>query len=289
MFIFGCISGSLSILVFRTKSLLEVGCGRYLLINSINSLLTISMFTIKYFQLLIFQMNVITNRSFLYSNCLLTDVLLKTFLTTGDWFSACVAIERVFTAVQGISFNKSKSTFIAKRVIPIIFIVTIVSYIHDPITRQLIEDKDEERIWCIVNYSLKLKGYDRFINLFHFLTPFIINIISAVIIIVQVFRTRSKARKNASGVTLYAEINRHKHILISPCVLILLAFPRLFISFISRCMESAHNPWLFLVGYYISFVPPLLIIFVFVFPSEKYREKFNTIINKMRRRIRRNN
>jgi hypothetical protein len=255
MFVFGFISGLLSILVFRRKTSIEVGCGIYLLINSIISVITISTFTI-------------------------TDVLLRILLSSGDWLNACVAIERAFTAIQGLIFNKSKSVFTAKCVTPSIFILIILSYIHDPISRQLFDDEDEQRIWCIVKYSPKLRIYDTFINLFHFLMPFIINFLSALIIIIQLFRIRSKLQKKSSRQTLYVEVKRHKHLLISPCILILLAFPRLFISFPSRCMESVRDPWLFLTGYYISFVPPLLILIVFVLPSKKYRNQFLTIMKR---------
>jgi hypothetical protein len=110
--------------------------------------------------------------------------------------------------------------------------------------------------------------------------PFIINFLSALIIIIQVFRARSKVQKKSSCQIFYLEIKRHKHILISSFILILLAFPRLLISFLSGCMESARNPWLFLTGYYISFVPPLLIVTIFVLPSKKYRKEFFDVIGR---------
>ncbi|CAF3390101.1 unnamed protein product [Rotaria sp. Silwood2] len=283
MFIFGFINGLLSILIFQTKSSVVVGCRIYLLTTSIISLLTINIFTIKCWQLIFFQMNIITNRLFLYVNCLFTDVLLKILLSSGDWLNACVAIERAFTAIQGLNFNKSKSKYIAKCVLPIMFLLIIISYIHDPIFRELFDDEDESRIWCIVNYSSKLKIFDIFINIFHFLTPFIINFLSALIIIIQVFKTRRKIQKDLKRKTLiYAEIKRHKHILIAPCVLIILALPRLIISLLSRCMESARDPWLFLAGFYVSFLPSLLIIVVFVLPSEKYKDEFLRILRKKR-------
>ncbi|CAF1690682.1 unnamed protein product, partial [Rotaria sp. Silwood1] len=208
-------------------------------------------------------------------------------LSSGDWLNACVAIERAFTAIQGLNFNKSKSKYIAKCVLPIIFLLIIISYIHDPISRELFDDEDESRIWCIVYYSSKLKIFDTFINIFHFLTPFIINFLSALIIITKVFKTRTKIQKNLKHKTLiYAEIKRHKHLLIAPCVLIILALPRLIISLLSRCMESARDPWLFLAGYYVSFLPSLLIIVVFVLPSEKYKDEFLRILRKKHFRCR---
>jgi hypothetical protein len=283
MFIAGFISGSLSILTFKRKGSVVVGCGIYLLTASIISLLSISIFTIKYWQLVLFQMNSITNRSFIHFSCLLTDMLLKVFLCSVDWLNACVAIERALTAIQGVSFNKEKSRSMAKCIIPIVLLLIIVSYIHDPISRQLFHDEDEQRTWCTVNYSLKLKGYDTFINLFHFLTPFIINFVSALIIIIQVFRTRAKSQANVTRQSLlFAQIKRHKHLLISPCITILLVLPRLIISVTSRCMESPRDPWLLLTGYYISSVPPLLISVIFILPSEKYTDEFLTVIRRKR-------
>jgi hypothetical protein len=283
MFVLGCINGLLSIITFRRKSLHDVGCGIYLLATSIISLLIVCVFTIKYWQLVVFQMNVISDHSFIYVNCLLTDILLRSLVSSGDWLNACVAVERAFIAMKGVSFNKSKSKYIAKYVISILLLLIFVSYIHDPISRELFNDEEEERTWCIVKYSSKLKIFDRFINLFHFLIPFIINCLSALIIIIEVFRRRSKIQKKSTNQTiLYVEIRRHKHLLISPCVLIILSLPRLIISLMSGCMESARNPWLFVISYYISFVPPLLIFVVFVLPSKIYKDQFLAAVGKNR-------
>ena len=286
MFLLGLINGLLSILTFRRKSLIQVGCGIYLLTNSIISLLTISFFTIKYWQLIVFQMNFITNDSFIFINCKITDVLLKILLSFSDWLNACVSIERTFTIMQGVRFSKLKSKYTAKYVILIILFVITVSYIHDPISRQVFDDKDEERTWCILNYSPELRIFDRFINLFHFLIPFLINLASASIIINQAFRMRSKTKsktKPARKATIYDAIKRHKHILISPCLLIILGVPRLIILLSFRCMESARDPWLFLIGYYISFVPSLLTFVLFILPSTNYTDEFLTVIRKQRR------
>ncbi|CAF0843443.1 unnamed protein product [Adineta ricciae] len=282
MFLLGLINGTLLILTFRNKTILSTGCGLYLLTNSIVSLLTVSFFTIKYSQLVIFQMNTITNHSFILINCILIDVLLKILLSYGEWLNGCVAVERVMAAVQGVRFNKRKSKSTSKYIILILLLIIIISYIHDPISRQLFNDKDEKRLWCIVKYSTNLKIYDKFINSFHFFMPFMINVSSAIIIIIQLFRIRSKAKKTSPSQTIFLEhIQQHKHLLISPCVLIILAIPRLIILFISRCMKSFRDPWLFLCGYYISFIPPLLLFIIFILPSENYKEEFLNVIKKI--------
>ena len=276
MFIFGFINGFLSIITFQRKSIMSIGCGFYLLTNSVISLLMISLFTMKYFQLILFQTKLLTNEIVMYYACLFTDFLLKILLSINDWLNATVAIERAVTSIQGLNFNKSKSRYTAKRVIPIIFILVSCSYIHDPLSRKLYDDKDEQKILCIADYSSKLKNnYDKFISIFHFVIPFIINMICAITVIMQVIQTRVKLRKNSSQHMVFRkEIKRHKHLIISPLILILLNVPRLIITFLSACMESPSNPWLFLVGYYISFIPPLSIFSIFILPSEKYKDEF---------------
>ena len=281
MFIFGFVNGFLLILTFKRKSIIDIGCGLYLLVNSISSLFTISLFTIKYFQLLLFQMHVITDEIIIYASCLSTDFLLKVFVTINDWLNASVAIERAIASIRALNFNKSKSRYIAKRIVLIIFILVSFSYVHDPLSRQLYSDKGEQKVICVTYYSSKLKIYDKFISIFHFSLPFIINMICAVTIIVRVIQTRLKVKNNFSRKKIFkSEIKRHKHLITSSLILILLNIPRLIITFLSACMESPSNPWLFLIGYYISFIPPLAIFFIFVLPSEKYKDEFFKVMKK---------
>jgi hypothetical protein len=90
-------------------------------------------------------------------------------------------------------------------------------------------------------------------------------------------RERSHVRLNQSfREHLRIEFKQHKHLFISPCILIVLALPRLVIAFLSGCMKSGRDPWVFIAGYYISFVPPILIFIVFILPSEKYKQNFVT-------------
>jgi hypothetical protein len=100
-------------------------------------------------------MSLITNRSFLYVNCLSVDVSLKILLSLSEWFNACVATERIVSVIKGTVFDKNKSRKM---------------YTHDLIYRELIEDIDidEKRIWCFIKYSSSMNIYNSFISLLHF-------------------------------------------------------------------------------------------------------------------------
>ena len=61
--------------------------------------------------------------------------------------------------------------------------------------------------------------------------------------------------------------------------------PRLIISFLSECTESARDPDLYLARYFISFIPPLLVFVLFVLPSKYYRKEFKDTARAMRKII----
>ncbi|CAF3947495.1 unnamed protein product [Rotaria sp. Silwood1] len=107
---FGCgfISSLFSFLTFRSPATRNVGCGLYLLTSSIVSMITMSVFTMKFWFLLASQKGSINNRSFVQAQCMSIDFLLRLFLSTGDWLSVCVAIERAVNVARGVNFNKEQ-------------------------------------------------------------------------------------------------------------------------------------------------------------------------------------
>ncbi|CAF4907208.1 unnamed protein product [Rotaria sp. Silwood1] len=290
MTILGFISGILSIITFKNRKLHEVGCGIYLLSSSISSLLTMIMFALKFSILLGAQMEGIINRSFLYFQCITIDFFLRISLNMDHWLNACVASERAITSIRGAQFNKRKSKKLAKYVIISLLILMISTTIHDPLHRRLIDDVDEngenKRIWCIVSYSSSIEVFNSIINVFHFFVPFFINLISTIIII------KSKARQKAiiqpertHRQHLNIQFQKNIHLLIAPILLVILALPRLIISFASGCMKSVHNSWLFVTGYFLSFIPSMLTFILFILPNKSYKAQFGKTLQHFKRKV----
>jgi hypothetical protein len=285
----GLTDGVLSILTFNSEGLRQNGCRLYLLGSSITTLLFTTMFALKFLILVIAQIDYITNRSFLKVQCISIDFLLRVGLHMDQWLNACVAIERAITTMKGIRFDGAKSKKLAKYVIPFLVVFITGSNLYDPFHRALIDDGDDgeqKRIWCFVSYSSAFHVLHSFVNILHFFAPFIINIISATIIIVFTTRQRRVIRKRENyQELLFEQIRQHKHLLIAPFVLIILAIPRLIISFVSGCMKSTDDAWLYLMGYFISFIPSMLTFVVFVLPSKFYKKEFSTNIKRYRTNI----
>ncbi|UJR17513.1 hypothetical protein I4U23_004408 [Adineta vaga] len=292
----GMTNGILSLITFKNRGVREVGCGIYLFGSSLTTLLTMTMFGTKYFLFLFIQTSTVLNQSFLNFQCSSLDFFLRICLNMDQWLNACVAMERAITVIQGARFNKKKSKELAKKVLFILLILIISTSIHDPIYRRLFEEKndndDKKRIWCIVTYSLNLQIYNRIVNTFHFFAPFLINFISSIILITKKSHRQSQLHGNRSYKDmLRKQVREHQHLLIAPVILFILALPRLILSYVSKCMNSTRDSWLFLSGYFISFIPPMITFLIFVLPSKFYRNEYRKSIvqyqNMVQQRFRR--
>lgn len=123
MFLIGFINGTFSFLTFKNKELRMVGCAIYLLASSITSLLTILIFTIKFWLVVLIQLYSTINSSILLFDCIFIHPVLKLYLYLDGWLNACVAFERTVNVSKGVTFNKKMSRHIARRLILILPIV----------------------------------------------------------------------------------------------------------------------------------------------------------------------
>ncbi|CAF1380778.1 unnamed protein product [Adineta ricciae] len=287
--VLGLSNGLLSFVTLRRAQVKRIGTGHYLFYSSIVATFTILTLTYKFWLLILTQMSVMTNRSLLYFNCVTVDVTLRILLTTSEWLNSCVSVERMVSIVMGVRFQRKTSVRFAKRVIIMMFVFIIATHIHEPFRRQLIDDYDidEHRIWCFVRYLPWMQKYNSYMTIFHFLTPFLINISCSLWIIIKLaYRRSHKERSRTLKYHLRVQIQHHQHLLYSPFILIVLSLPRLVISFTSGCMRSTKQPWLYLAGYFLSFVPSMSIFIVFVMPSKAYKTEFYAVTEHFLRKFR---
>ena len=310
MFVIGFINGICSFITFRNKELRKVGCVLYLLASSITSLLTITMFTVKFWFVVFIQLHSIISSSILQTDCAFIGPVLKLCLYLDGWLNACVAIERTVNVSKGITFDKKMSKRAARWIIPILFLIIMGTIIHEPISHELFEyptqkykpinnnlamNKSmrneiyseyeiEHNVLCVIRYSRSVQTYNTITLFVHLVVPFLLNLCSALFIIFGTARQRSTTHNNQTlREHILKQINEHKQLLISPIILLIMALPRLIISLVSGCVDPSNNPWLYLCGYFTSFIPPMLIFAVFVLPSELYWKTFKDSITKWRR------
>ncbi|CAF1136684.1 unnamed protein product [Adineta steineri] len=302
MFVAGLINSILSFITFQNKDSQQVGCGMYLLVSSITSLLAISMFIIKFWFVVLTHINVSTSLSVLRGGCASIEPILKLFLYLDRWLNACVAVERAVLILKGVKFDKKKSKSIARQTILILPFCICGTLIHELVFRRLFEyetaldttyasktneDTIKRYVSCITRYSPSVQHYNTVVLFFHLVGPFIVNLFSALFIIFGGAQQRSMARTNKSPKEYIQEqFSEHKQLIISPIVLLVLSIPRLIISLLPGCVKTSENLWLYLGPYFISFTPSMLIFLIFVFPSELYMKAFKQSIIRNQRRTR---
>ncbi|CAF1257004.1 unnamed protein product [Adineta ricciae] len=288
----GFTNGILSLITFKNKKVREIGCGLYLFYSSVASLAIMMFFVLKFWIFITAQTRGISNRLFLQIECVSLNFLLRIALNMDLWLQASVASERVVTVLKGARFVRKKSRTIAKFIITCLLVFNILASIHDPIHRRLIDeennDNDEKRIWCIVTYSSRLQAFDYTVQAVQFFVPFLINLISATILLIAKTRRESNFQTQKSMKEILQENYRqHRHLFLAPIILVILALPRLIISFTSKCLKSSNNAWVYLIGYFISFIPSMLTFVIFILPSRFYRKEFSKSINNYRQTVRR--
>ncbi|CAF0799770.1 unnamed protein product [Adineta steineri] len=157
---------------------------------------------------------------------------------------------------------------------------------YELIYRDLFDDHEERRVWCVLQYSQSVESYTTIVQYFHFVAPCAINLFSAVYIIINIARQRTTTRTKFNyRQQLVNQVNEHKQLIISSVVLAVLLFPRFLISLLSTCVKASRNPWLYLCGYFVSFIPSSLIFVIFVLPSSFYKRQFKQSIITWRQRF----
>ncbi|CAF0903799.1 unnamed protein product [Adineta steineri] len=286
IFLVGLINGFLSYLVFHNRDSRKVGSGIYLRISSIISILIVTILIIKFWFVTFTYMNPLINRNILRVGCLVLEPLLRLFLNMSNWLNTCVAIERALSVLQGINFNKKRSKCIARWVCFLLPFIILGSMSYELIYRDLFDDHEERRVWCVLRYSQSVEKYTTIVQCFHFVAPCAINLFSALYIIINIARQRTTTRTKFNyRQQLFNQINEHKQLLISSIVLAVLLFPRFLISLLSTCVKASRNPWLYLCGYFISFFPSSFIFVIFVLPSNFYKKQFKQSIITWRQRF----
>ena len=96
----GFINSIFSLITFRNKELRKVGCVLYLLASSITSLLTITIFTIKFWFVVFIQLRPTGRSSMLRIDCVFISPVLKLCLYLDGWLNACVAVERTVSMAR---------------------------------------------------------------------------------------------------------------------------------------------------------------------------------------------
>ena len=284
----GIILNLLSICTFVQSDTQEVGCGLYLLVSSIVGLFTVMILMSKMILLLIHHQN--------NFSCAFVEYLLKWCPISCEWLNTGVAIERTIAVKRPAQYSRRSSRIYSKWIAPLIILFVASMSLPDLFYRRIIIDPLDDRTWCVLTLNHDRLTMLRFFsswNILAFLIPFVINISSAIFIIIGTFRLKQKfltdavgnKKDNASWKTHFDairnQIRQHKHIFLTPIVLAILSLPHVIITFIFVCTKLDQNSIPSLIAYLVGFLPTMAIPLAFIVPSSAYRKAFTTCMQKL--------
>ena len=278
IFVVGMASNICSTLTLYDENIQSCGCGCYLFIFSVASQISLVLFSYRFFYLLISQITIISNRQFLNISCLLLDFLLQVSISFCDWLSACVACERTVSVIKGINFNRKSSVRMVKFVSSTLLICLILTSIHQVFGRELIPDpRSDDRLWCVVKFSKGwLATYNTVMNMFNSIVPFVINFISAILLLITFSRSKQKTAKMKYTIVLQRQIIEHKDLFISPIIMVSCKLPMLIVVLVIKCIKSKWELYLSTACYLLALVPLLATFGVFILPAPSYMKVFST-------------
>ncbi len=215
--------------------------------------------------------------------CFILEYFRKALHALYDSLTACTTLERTMVIYQGISFNKIGSRRVAKLVIPILISYHFVSILHEPFRRQLVYSFD--RYWCTLKFlDHSLLNYESARNILNFILPYFINLILPIIWILTLTKQKSTLHKN---ITIWMNfknvLSTYKHTLISCYILVLFNTPRFIFTFYLTCIRLQWQHTAYIIAYFLSLVPLMTNLFIFVLPSPKYRPECFSFIQRVTR------
>ncbi|CAF1239023.1 unnamed protein product [Adineta ricciae] len=213
--------------------------------------------------------------------CVLLEYLRKAVHAAYDSLTACTTLERTMVIYQGITFNKIGSRRIAKLVIPILIVYHFSTILYEPFIREM--KKSSNRSWCILDlHTHSLLNYESVRNMLHFTIPYVINFVSPIIWILTLTKQKVTLYQNATVWANFKNVlHTYKHTIISCYILVLFNTPRFIFTFSLTCIKFQWQNTAYITAYFLSLVPLMGNLFIFVIPSPKYRPVFLGLLQNL--------
>jgi len=173
-----------------------------------------------------------------------------------------------------------------------IFMILAVSgmHIHEVLHYTTIVDLSYTSLnvtLCVTSYAQSfISSYNRVNVLFHYFIPFLIQVISITIIVIQTACRRariSSSRQQTFADLFKKQFKAHREHYVTPIIIVLSSLPQAILSFLYACteLEQMWQRYTLLTTYFLSYLPQMLGFILYVLPSATYSEEFSkTVVGK---------
>jgi len=278
-FVFNC----LTIATMSKQKARSTGVGVFLLLTSIISQFLLVLFVIRvtYLQ---FLRQISTNNLTNVILCKGLPYMMSSMSYLSSWLMAFVSVERAFVIQVSITYHFFRSPKAAI----IIFILTcmcVFGSLYKQIEQYKLIIHPNSNMWCIQEISLNHQTLFQVLSVVHQFIPFIINILSAVVIIITVGRSKAASHHLPQHVSVAEQARKRIDLLLGPFICFITQLPQLTMLFLNPCTYD-NNQWfshVALIAYYITFAPHISLFFMYIVPSPLYKELFMTTMRRQKR------
>lgn len=269
-FLFNC----LTIVTLSKKKARTTGVGFILLLNAIISqfLLIVSMTRVTYLQLLR-QASSITITDTVLCKSLPYIMSLLTYFSA--WLLALVSVERA-SLIQlskiGDFFRNSRTAIFVSIGIGL----CLSGSLYKQIEHYKLISHPNSNIWCVQEIPSNEQILFHILSIAYQFLPFLLNILSAFIIILTTSRSSAASHHLSPWNTLLAQTRKRTNILLGPSICFLSQLPALIMLFLNPCTYD-DNQWfshVALMTYYLTFIPHVSLFFLYILPSPLYKQLF---------------
>ena len=164
-----------------------------------------------------------------------------------------------------------------------LILFVFIMYIHELIYYTTIVDLSYTSInktLCVTNYAQSsISTYNRVNVLIHYFIPFLIQIISITILIIQFAfgRARTSSNNQQTFRNLFLrQLKIQKEQYVTPMIIVLSSLPQTILSFSYACSElkQSWQRYILLTTYFLSYLPQMLGFILYVLPSTTFSEEF---------------
>jgi len=290
MFLFGLFNNTISFLTFLRPNSRKVGVGNYFLIIPIVDQCSLLFLFLKVIHILLGS----SERLFYYENlnlysCKIVSYLLSVFTRITYWLTSFVTIERLCLVL----FPTSTTLKNARRVFGLsIFLILFVfsMHLHEMMYYTIIIDlsyTSKNVTLCVTDYvQSSVSIYHRVNLLIHYFIPFLIQIISITILLIQIACSRARISGNNQQMffnLFMKQLKTQKEQYITPITIVLSSLPQTVLSFSYACSElkQSWQRYILLTAYFLSYLPQMLGFILYVLPSTTYSNEFRqTVVGK---------
>jgi hypothetical protein len=142
--------------------------------------------------------------------------------------------------------------------------------------------------WVPVALGTQLTGTGAYLdvtmNLANSIVPFLINLISPVLLLINLSRIKQRATSESYINALKKQAKEHKNLIMSSILIISCKLPILILILVIKCIKHKWELYLSITCYFIALVPLTTTFAIFVLPSPSYVKVFNEKRDRLLRR-----